>query len=742
MLHSLSALLTPISNRRHVRLGRSSALFGAALGALCACRDLQSLSAPPPDRPYRPQLVTPSPTPTPLPQDPLKAIARHEDARSDGDGLVQVLLAKGEEATRERAAVALGRMPYPDHRADVTGALCAALRDPSERVRGAAAFALGMRGDPASANALLEKWNDPSAEVRARIVEAASRVDDARLREKTLAALNDADARVRIEAALAPHRWPAGTTQSGATEPEATTIDTALIAFATSAKSEEPSSTSTDHAREVAWRALFTLARRKSEAARGAFEAALGSGDVRAKIFAAQGLGAIELQPKSQALLRQALADADWRVVCEAALAIGKHPDVDDPGALAALFDHPSVHVRRVACEALGNPSLEQAAVAELLERGMRDASANVRAAALVARAALWEPDILSEGQELHSQRAIAEAKESVRRDVELASHAEDPLARASAAAAAAHLPEGTSTKLLTRLSQDKDLRVAGIAIESLGKIGSAERRDHLRKLLAHDDNGIRLAAVLALRESQVAEDLPLLKQCFTTSRGEIADEIAFNVLESAAQMPSAATDELLKLGLSHENAYVRRRARALWTATSRELPAALPPRLAKATNGEPPDFRGDPNPRVEVRTSKGSMVFELFADETPLHVDNFLKLARANRYDGLTFHRVVPDFVIQGGDPRGDGNGGSAFDGGSVRAELTPRKFVRGALGMPRNDDPESGGGQIFVTHRDTPHLDGRYTLFGQLVDGESVLDAIEVGDKIVDVTVLRPGS
>ncbi|MFN0244893.1 MAG: HEAT repeat domain-containing protein [Planctomycetota bacterium] len=731
MLHPLLASLASLSNRRHARL----ALVGTALGALCACRDLQSLGAPPPDQPHRPQLV--APTPTPLPQDPLKTIAKHEDARSDGDGLVQVLLAKGEEATRARAATALGRMPYPDHRADVTDALSAALRDPSERVRGAAAFALGMRGDPSSASALLERWDDSSGEVRARIVEAASRVDDARLREKSLTALNDADVRVRIEAALAPHRWPAATTQ-----PDPNTVDTALLALATSAKSGETSSGSTSDVRAVAWRALFTLARRKSEAARGAFELALASEDVHARIFAAQGLGAISAQPKSQALLRQALADADWRVVSEAALAIGKHPDEDDPGALAALFEHPSAHVRRVTCEALGNAKLDPLAVAELLERGMRDTSANVRAAALVARAAVCAPDILTEGQELHVQRAISEAKEAVRRDVELAAGSDDPLTRAGAATAAAHIPEVTSTTLLIRLCQDKDLRVAGVAIESLGKIGSAERRAHLRTLLAHDDNGIRLAALLALRESQVAEDLPLLKQCFTSSRGEISDEIAFNVLESAAKMPGDATDELLKLGLSHENAYVRRRARALWTAASRELPAVAPPRSATAKSGEPPDFQDDPRPRVEVRTSKGSLVFELFADETPAHVDNFLKLARANRYDRLTFHRVVPDFVIQGGDPRGDGNGGSAFDGGSVRAEFTPRKFVRGALGMPRNEDPDSGGGQIFVTHRDTPHLDGRYTLFGQLVDGADVLDAIEVGDKIVDVTVLRPGS
>jgi cyclophilin family peptidyl-prolyl cis-trans isomerase len=93
---------------------------------------------------------------------------------------------------------------------------------------------------------------------------------------------------------------------------------------------------------------------------------------------------------------------------------------------------------------------------------------------------------------------------------------------------------------------------------------------------------------------------------------------------------------------------------------------------------------------------------------------------------------------VIQGGDHRGDGNGGVTWRGEPLRAEFTPRKFVRGSLGMPRNDDPDSGGSQIFVTHRETPHLDGRYTIFGELVSGTDTLDAIEVGDRIKSVRVV----
>ena len=137
------------------------------------------------------------------------------------------------------------------------------------------------------------------------------------------------------------------------------------------------------------------------------------------------------------------------------------------------------------------------------------------------------------------------------------------------------------------------------------------------------------------------------------------------------------------------------------------------------------------------IATSRGEMEFVLFADEAPQHVLNFLK--HVDFYKGTTFHRVVSDFVAQGGDARGDGNGGSSWRGDALRHEISPRKYVRGSLGMPRNEDWDSGGSQIFITHRATPHLDGRYTIFGELLKGFEVLDAIDLGDTINEVRVLR---
>jgi len=648
----------------------------------------------------------PSKRPAPrAPADPLEVIARYEDARSDGDGLLESLLSGGSETTRERAAVALGRLPFPERGSAVTRALCQAAKDPSARVRAAAAFAFGMRGDPAAVDALTAACSDGDPAVRARAVEAASRVDDPRAHGQVLDALRDESEPVRCEAAIGPHRWKRDA-------PDAEAAETALVAAA-----QPPSGA------EVAWRALFSLARRGSIRARGAFEAGLASTDARARIFGAQGLRSIPAEGSSTAKLRAALADADWRVASEAALALGEHPDPSAIADLEGALRNRSTHVRRCAAEALGRFGVEKDAIGAALEALREDPSADVRCSGIVSRARLDAAKVAGEVTRL--------------------AHDPSPLMRGGAAGAAALLPDPQAVPLLVVLSKDPDRKVADVAAHGLKDHPTPESRARVAEMLADADNGLRLAAAEVLKDIGRAEDLPAIERCLETSRGDIAAEVASNLLDVAAKIGGERARAILARGASHANAFVRRKARALLEKepggadiAEPETPAPAPARVPVAGT----DYRASgPNPRVEVVTSRGSMVFELLRDEAPVHVFNFLELARAKFYDGTTFHRVVPDFVVQGGDPRGDGNGGKTWRGEPLRAELTPRKFVRGSLGMPRNDDPDSGGSQIFVTHRETPHLDGRYTLFGELRGGFDVLDAIEVGDVIRSVRILE---
>jgi cyclophilin family peptidyl-prolyl cis-trans isomerase len=140
----------------------------------------------------------------------------------------------------------------------------------------------------------------------------------------------------------------------------------------------------------------------------------------------------------------------------------------------------------------------------------------------------------------------------------------------------------------------------------------------------------------------------------------------------------------------------------------------------------------GAPPLRVTFETERGALVVELFGADAPLTVDNFLRLVDRRYFDGSRWHRVVPNFVIQDGDPRGDGNGGP---GTTIRDEFNRQRYDRGVLGMALSG-PDTGGSQFFLTHSPQPHLDGRYTVFGRLAGGAQVLDQIVQGDRIRRVT------
>ena len=137
---------------------------------------------------------------------------------------------------------------------------------------------------------------------------------------------------------------------------------------------------------------------------------------------------------------------------------------------------------------------------------------------------------------------------------------------------------------------------------------------------------------------------------------------------------------------------------------------------------------------RVRISTDKGDMVFTFFPDDAPQHSAAFIKLADDGFYDGLSFHRVEPGFVIQGGDPDGDGTGGPGY---RLKAEFNDRPHVRGAVAMARSSDPNSAGSQFYICLDDARFLDKNYTVFGQLQDGYDTLDQIRRGDVMKHVAV-----
>ncbi len=157
---------------------------------------------------------------------------------------------------------------------------------------------------------------------------------------------------------------------------------------------------------------------------------------------------------------------------------------------------------------------------------------------------------------------------------------------------------------------------------------------------------------------------------------------------------------------------------------------------MAKQWNSPPPmTIDVSKTYRVTMETTKGTIEIDLYPQHAPLTVNNFVFLTREGFYDGLTFHRVIKDFVIQGGDPTGRGSGGPGY---RFRDEVTdnPLKHEAGVISMA-NAGPNTNGSQFFITHTPQPHLNGRHTVFGKVVAGMDVVYAIQQGDKMLEVTV-----
>ncbi len=173
--------------------------------------------------------------------------------------------------------------------------------------------------------------------------------------------------------------------------------------------------------------------------------------------------------------------------------------------------------------------------------------------------------------------------------------------------------------------------------------------------------------------------------------------------------------------------------------------PAAKTPEPAPAATEKPKTLEPEPKPEKKITRDNaaaiielakgGRIVIEFYPDDAPNTVDNFIKLAQKGFYNGLKFHRVVPGFVVQGGDPLGDGTGGPGY---TIKAEFNSRKHLTGTVAMARAMDPDSAGSQFYICLEPQPGLDGQYTVFGQVIEGMDLVKGIKVGDVMKKVTIV----
>ncbi|HJX92036.1 MAG TPA: peptidylprolyl isomerase [Pyrinomonadaceae bacterium] len=268
----------------------------------------------------------------------------------------------------------------------------------------------------------------------------------------------------------------------------------------------------------------------------------------------------------------------------------------------------------------------------------------------------------------------------------------------------------------------------------------SYKPKDLVEVLSAHledDDVVVRATAADLLGDLPPSqENTRMLVAAVPRAQKDSLNDAILSILDSLAKQKNSVADEAIKNSLDSTDNLVRRRAVALLKANGAgDFSHRIGTVHTRNTNS---DYQraiariGKPV-RAVVTTTKGSFTIELLPDEAPLTVDNFVELARRGYYRGIIFHRVVPNFVVQLGDPRGDGSGGPGY---TIRCEVNEVPYDRGAVGMALSGK-DTGGSQWFVTHAPQPHLDGGYTVFGHVISGMNVVDSIVRGDIIRSIAV-----
>ncbi|MHC5210398.1 MAG: peptidylprolyl isomerase [Planctomycetota bacterium] len=609
------------------------------------------------------------------------------------DGSLVAGIADASPAVRRVASRGLA------HLADAQGVAALAARaavEPDPEVLSEMLFALGQRGTRAApadvaGPALRAQLEHPAASVRAAAVTGLGRLADDDATEALSATLADPDAEVRGSAALALFRLDGRRYDHvrHAGEDQLARRDAALMAVARA-----------DTEAGVRWRAIYAMAGvRTRPALTSGLREALGDSEPLCRLFALRGLRAHagdEARTHAE-VARDALPlldDEDARVVIEALRCLARAGEVRLLVGILADLARPPL-VRFVAAETLSDRLGEEdvadevrrsacGAVTEVVEQ---DPSAMVRreAAAVIVQHA---PDHAAHPA-LHALGRSEDARERER--------------------AARLLADGVRTDevLLERLAADSVPVVAATALEA-----------------PMPDREVRTARLLAALAS---DDAALLT-------------VAAQVAEAEAQDGTAAPDLMRALATAHERTgtpEMKEARQALRKALGMEPDTAAPPappegRLLDRLLALDREARADPSPRVRLATTRGDIELRLDRVAAPRHVASFLELAAAGFYDGLGFHRVVPDFVVQGLDPRGDGWG---TGGRRMPDEFNPRPYLTGTLGMPHAGEAHTGGCQIFLTHVPTPHLDGAYTVFGHVVSGLDVMQRLQIGDVVREV-------
>jgi len=637
----------------------------------------------------------------------LARLLQETDARRFDPLVLRDLMRHPDPAVRRQAALAAGRVRDPG----ASDLLVPLLGDTAEAVAGAAAFALGLIGDAGSVPVLLAAVrSDGRATVQTEAVTAIAKIGgDAgarAIRQVLQSGAGTPIASPAVSAAIL-ESWRLG--ERAAVED--------LVPYAQSAEIE------------TRWRSLYALGRLASRSGVPALMLALDDRDPAVRAVAVRGVtrGLVDsarLDPGAiSARLRPLLGERDpgLRVAVLRSLAgLGDSTMAPAVSPLLAEADLGVVVQAEITLGAIGG-----AAALDALRGRFSHANFAVRRQAFIGAA--------QAGGGRDSLTAAA-----------LAALAADADWRWRAVAAEAYGAAGQAGPL-QRLTADGDARVVARALEALARVTESDSAtaERARQLLGHADPVVRAVAADVMAQRPTPGDVEALVRAYRAAAADQSSDARLAVVAAMGAIASASAAGRVAVANAFLGSVPAPQDYLVYRLGVERLPGARdvwgPARPVNTGRSEAqyrdavrrwlaPALVAGTRPRVTIETDRGTVVVELLPAEAPLTVAAFLELVERRFFDGQRWHRVVPGFVVQGGDPRGDGWGGPGF---VLRDEVNPTRYVTGSMGMALSG-PDTGGSQFFLTLGREPHLDGSYAVFGRVVEGHGVLLTITRGDRI----------
>ncbi len=637
---------------------------------------------------------------------------------------------------RERSvAERLAEVIHEEDRRTLSSKLTGYLEDNAPEVRARAALAIGRIGGKDSGPLLYEKTQDDVIDVAAAAGFAIGLTGQKEYAAKLLNVAFDLPSAVGAMAVASAGRL------ADSSMTEAADL---LVGYL-----DHPS----PDVREAACLALFNAGAKSKKA-----ELIGAMSDESDEIVRAAGLYALaRLQvAKAASLFIENLADPDpfVRSTCLRGLARSDSPQAIHYLTIALNDGDPNVAARAVSELRLKDEPEAGAALVKVLRREKDEKLVMELFAALQRQKCAGAIDdareLIDVGPPVNLTAAAARYLAVVQGDravnlLDSLSLGDDPYLRAACAEAYGLVGSDKVTPRLAHLFNDDDPMVRTAAFEALVKLDTANVDFYIGQALADPDRVVTTTALEFIKNARLALYLPGLNEMMS-SGDELDVDLRRMLVQVAGAFLSHSQDDsnavLILINGALDTEYIVRREAALvyrdvLNEDRLDMAPPAPTRIGKSEI-ENAIERYTTNPSAVVTTSKGEFEMELYFDTAPLTVLSFVELVDEGFYEGLSFHRVVPDFVIQGGDPRGDGWGGPPYN---IRCEYSSESYRRGTVGIATSGK-DTGGSQFFVTLSPQPHLEAHYTVFGQVISGMDIVDRIVRGDLIERIVIIEEES